>query len=122
MKVRPLVDPNGDMVPVRNLRQMLEGPEAVAQIIAMRIGLNRGEWWEDESIGFQIPDFLAETARQSDLNLLAKYISSFVSVSEGVTGISNISVEYENHRMVYKCTVTTEGGSQNVEVNLDGLL
>lgn len=122
MKVRPLVDPNGDMVPVRNLRQMLEGPEAVAQIIAMRIGLNRGEWWEDESIGFQIPDFLAETVRQSDLNLLAKYISSFVSVSEGVTGISNISVEYENHRMVYKCTVTTEGGSQNVEVNLDGLL
>lgn len=122
MKVRPLVGTDGDMVPVRSLRQMREGPEAVAQIIAMRIALNRGEWWEDEDIGFQIPDFLAETARQEDLNLLAKYISSFVSVSEGVTGISNISIEYENHRMVYKCTVTTEGGSQNVEVNLDGLL
>lgn len=122
MRVRPLVDPNGDMVPIRSLNQMLEGPEAVAQIVAMRIGLNRGEWWEDEEAGFQVPDFLAETARRSDLDLIAKYIASYVSVSEGVDGVEGATIEYENHRAIFKCTILTNGGSQPVEVELNGVL
>ncbi len=121
-KVRPLSDPNGDMIPVTSLRQMLEGPEAVAQIIAMKIGLNRGEWWEDENIGFQIPDFLASTARQSDLNMLAKYISAYIIGCEGVTGINNVDIGYYDHRMTFSCQVITSEGSQEVEVSLDGIL
>ena len=122
MNVRPLTDPNGDMVPVYSKRQMLHGPQAVAQIIAMRIGLNRGEWWEDPNIGFQIPDFLSATARKEDLNMLAKYIASFISAGEGVTGINDVEIEYENHEMTFKCVVNTNEGSTNVEVSLDGLL
>lgn len=122
MRVRPLADPHGDMVPVRSLKQMLEGPEAVAQIVAMRICLNRGEWWEDEEAGFQVPDFLAETARKSDLDMIAKYIASYVSVSEGVDGVEGATIEYEDHRAVFKCTILTNGGGQSVEVLLDGVL
>lgn len=122
MRVRPLAGPQGDMVPVRSLNQMLEGPEAVAQIVAMRIGLNRGEWWENEDAGFHVPDFLAETARRSDLDMLAKYIASYIRVSEGVDGVDSATIEYEDHKAVFRCRILTTGGSRSVEVNLNGIL
>ena len=65
---------------------------------------------------------LAETARRSDLDLIAKYISSYVSVSEGVDGVEGATIEYENHRAIFKCTILTNGGSQSVEVELNGVL
>ena len=84
MRVRP-EDSNGDMMPVSQNSDMIEGSKAVAQIVKDRILLYRGEWWEDETLGFQLPQFLADTVRKNDVGLLGKYITSYVASTFGVT-------------------------------------
>ncbi len=122
MRVRPLTGPHGDMMPVNNLNQMLEGKEAVAQIAVARICLNYGEWWEDPTLGFKVPEFLAQTAKDSDINMLVQYITSYLSQTEGVTGIIDVDVAFENRQLVYKCIMKTNQGTAQVEVEINELV
>lgn len=121
MRVRPLGD-DGDIVPVYSLDQMLEGKKAVPQIIDLRLHFNHGEWWEDEDLGFRIPDFLIANVRRGDLDLLSKYISSYIKDTRGVSAVTNIAASYNNHAMTFACTVLTNDGNTTVEVTLDGIL
>lgn len=120
--VRPLDGPHGDMVPIRSKKQMLDGTEAVAQICVMRVCLNRGEWWENPDIGFRIPEFLAQNARQSDLHMLAQYIASYIANTYGVKGVTDVGITYDNHEMTFRAVVITGEGAEEVEVDLNGLL
>ena len=122
MIVRPL-DENGDYQPIYSLDQMITGTKAVKQIVELRLTFYEGEWWEDESLGFQVPGFIAENARQGDVNMLAQYIASYISNSEGVRSVEDVEVEYNNRKMTFYCLVRTdEGENEVVEVNVDGLL
>lgn len=122
MRVRPL-DANGDFMPIYSAEQMVSGGEAVGQVIKLRLKFLHGEWWEDPDIGFRIPDFLAETARSGDIDMLGKYISAYVSESEGVRSIEDMNISYENHTMTFACSVLTDDGeSEVVEVIIDGIL
>ena len=121
MIVRP-IDENGDMMPIAYASQMLEGGEAVAQVARQRLELYYGEWWEDETAGFRIPEFLASGVRKENLELMEKYISSYVKRTEGVDNISDTSVTYLNREMTYSGVIHTEGEANRVEVGLSGLL
>lgn len=121
MLVRP-VDENGDMMPISYASQMLEGGDAVGQVARQRLELYYGEWWEDETAGFRIPQFLATGVRKENLELMEKYISSYVKRTEGVESISDTSVIYYNRELTYTGIIHTQGESSRVEVGLDGLL
>jgi len=122
MKIRPL-DGNGDIMPVTKLEDLIEGAPAVSQVITMRMQLLYGEWWEDPELGFRVPEFLAGNARSGDVDLLAKYIASYVSDTQNVMGVENVSAVYSSHRIVFYClAVTDEGESSVVEVDVDGIL
>lgn len=121
MKVRPL-DINGDMMPIQQSSQLLDGAQAVAQVAKERLAFYYGEWWEDETLGIRIPDFLMSSVRESDISLFAKYITSYLGETEGVIGISGASVELKGKQMIYRATILTEFGSAGVEVDLNALL
>ena len=121
MVIRP-IDAYGDMMPVQTLSQMKSGAPAIAQAIKHRTNMMYGEWWEDETLGFRIPQFLAQGARRQDTGMLSQYISKYVSDTPGVTGVSAATVTYENHEMNYKCMAYTREGKAVVEVDLNGVL
>ena len=121
MIARP-VDKYGDMMPIAYSGQMLTKGEAVAQVVRQRLLLYYGEWWEDESIGFRVPQFLSDGIRQENLEMLVKYISSYVSTTEGVTAVDGASIVMDGRRMFYSCVIHIGEETEQVEVELDGVL
>jgi len=122
MHVRPL-DSNGDITPVYDLSQLISGSEAISQVINLRLHFLYGEWWEDEEMGFRIPDFLVANARRRDVELLAKYVSAYISETQEVRAVTGIVTGIRDHTMTFRCSVlTTEGQNASVEVNLNGIL
>lgn len=121
MIVRP-TDQNGDMIPIAYASQMLTKAEAVAQVVKQRLLFYFGEWWEDESAGFRLPQFLADGIRRENWEMLAKYVSSYVAGTEGVAGVSGTSVTLDGRKMVYSCVIHVGEETETVEVELDGVL
>ena len=122
MKVRPL-DDNGDFVPVYSLTQMVSGAEAVKQVVEMRLRCYHGEWWEDEDIGFEIPDFLVENIRSGEIDLVSKYISQYIASTQDVQSVDDTLSVYSDHTLQFACVITaTDGEEEEVEVDIDGLL
>jgi len=121
MRVRP-ENAEGDMMPVQSDSQMLTNESAIVQIVKDRLTFYRGEWWEDETLGVRIPDFLVDTVRRSDVDILGKYITSYIAETEGVTGITNVSVDYNRRVLTYRCMIQTDFGNEPLEVDLSGLL
>ena len=120
MIIRP-VDDNDDMMPVATLEDMASGATAVGEVIKANIELIRGEWWEDESLGTEVPQFVLDNARLKDVGFLQQYITKYIQSIEGVEAIDGVEVEVIGHQMKYKCIVIAEGEAESVEVNLDGL-
>ena len=130
MITRPL-DANGDIMPVTDLSQMASGPEAVGIAIKHRCSMIEGEWWEDEELGFGIPDFLGTVRGDTGADMLARYVSGYIAATPGVTGVNGASVSYSSidprtgkyvHQVTYSADVETGETNQAVEVDLDGLL
>ena len=121
MIARP-VDSNGDMIPVSYASQMLEDSEAVAQIVRQRLQLYFGEWWEDEITGFRVPQFLTDGVRHENVEMLVKYISSYVAGTDGVTGVTNAEVVIADRKMIYSAVIHTGTETVTLEVELDGIL
>lgn len=121
MIARP-VDSDGDMMPVAYADQMLDKGAAVAQVVKQRLLFYLGEWWEDTEAGFRVPQFLTDGVRQENLQMLVKYISSYVADTEGVDSVDGASVELNKHTMKYKCFVHVGEATERLEVTLDGVL
>lgn len=121
MRCRP-VDEYGDWYPIGSKDEMITGPVAVALAVDARIGLPRGEWWEDEEFGFQLPEMLVNTVKVTDVPMVASYISTYVKATPGVISVSDAQFDSSDLRMSYSCTIHTREGSANVEVNEDELL
>lgn len=121
MKIRP-VDRDGDMMPIQYTDQLLDDADAVAQLVRDRISLLYGEWWEDEEIGFRIPEMFISNVRRGHVGMLEQYVSQYIAGTAGVQKVSNIQVTFENHKLTYSCRVTAGSGSAEVEVDLSGLL
>ena len=109
-------------MPVREVEQMKSGKEAVGEVVELRLRFYYGGWWEDRTKGFRIPQFLSGNARKGDVDLLAKYIGSYVAQTEGVKSVTDIVANVENHRMIFACAVLTEDNQTAVvEVDVDVL-
>jgi len=121
MIVRP-VNENGDMMPISYLSEMLTGAKAVAQVVKQRLLFYFGEWWEDEELGFRIPQFLADGVRVENMQMLEKYISSYIAGTEGVGSVEDAQIEVEGRELVYSCVISVGEEVEEVEVTLDGIL
>lgn len=120
MLIRPL-DGNGDILPVSDINQLATGANAVAEVIDLRLNFFYGEWWEDPELGFRIPEFLVNNARGGDIELLSKYIASYISNSPEVKAVTDVQAAFNNHEMTFFCTVLTrDGKTDTVEVNING--
>lgn len=64
MLIRP-ADASGDVLPVLSYRDLLSGPEAVAQLVQYRLSLLRGEWWKTPEEGFFILERMREEISSS---------------------------------------------------------
>lgn len=117
------LDDNGDMIPIATQAQMLTGVEAVMAAVVSRLRLLAGEWWEDESLGFQVPEFLFQGVRQANgRDMLASYITAYILETEGVESVQDVSTEMDGTKMIYHCTVVTEYGTSEGRVDQDVLL
>ena len=121
MKYRPL-DDNGDMLPVSTKDQMKSGVHAVAQAVLTRLQFFKGEWWEDQDVGMDIPTYLFKSLRVSEMDLIARYVSTYINETPGVNRLTDIQYSYDKHSMHFKCFVFANGEGETVEVNLDGIL
>ena len=122
MICRP-TDAYRDMAPVSFKSDMLSGADAINKAIQSRLGMLYGEWWEDETLGFQVPAFLMEGIRDRQVDMLVDYIVSYIVETKGVTSINSQDYSLEGHDLSVDVSVnTTEGGTVEGSVMMDELL
>ena len=130
MITRPL-DSSGDIMPVTDLSRMASGPEVVGIAIKHRCAMIEGEWWEDEELGFGIPDFLGVVRGENGADMLARYISGYIAATPDVSSVNGAVMSYSAfdkfsgkyvHKATYSADVMVGREKQSVEVDLDGLL
>lgn len=114
MLLRP-VDSSGDVLPVLSSRDLLSGPEAVAQLVKYRLSLLQGEWWEYPEKGF----FILEQMRtgwvaEADAASLSSQITAYIRDTDGVQNVENVRVSVSGREISYSCEVRTEEGKANV--------
>lgn len=122
MLYRP-TDTQGDMLPVSRREQMLTGQQAVLAAVLSRLRLLRGEWWEDDSLGFEVPDFLRRGVRTPQgPTLLTNYITAYIAQTPGVVSVIHAEGAYHSRCLNYRCTIVTDDGAIEGSVNQDVLL
>ena len=118
MRYRPF-DETGDMIPIQTASQMLEDSDAVAAAVKSRVELGIGEWWEDETLGFEVPEFLFEGIRGDDgCAMLVNYIVAYIVKTEGVASLANYSYRRNRRNLTASIAVTTIYGDE-IEGSVD---
>ena len=114
MYIRP-TDASGDILPVLSSSGLLSGPEAVAQLVKYRLSLLQGEWWENESLGFPVPESLCSgRPTAADAATLSSQITAYIRETPGVRDVEDVRSEVSGRRFAYECAVRTEEGSASV--------
>ena len=107
MTFRTLSNTN-DMRPILASSDLESGIKAIASAVYSRLNLFKGEWWEDRTLGFALPDFLIEGVQTaSDAQTLANYITSYIATTPGVTSVTNIQYTLARE-MTYSCKVHSD--------------
>ena len=111
MKTRP-VDEYHDWKPVYAASQMLVNQDAAHETIYSRLHFNLGDWWEDETLGFEVPQFLMDGARNSRqmVPMLVHYIEAYILETEGISSLAWSRYSYEKHVLTMSVGVVTEWG------------
>lgn len=110
------VDQSGDLLPFATSADMMTDVEAVAQAVRFRLMLLLGEWWENETLGFEIPAFLFATTRYPEgTQKLESYIRQYIMRTEGVVGC-DVSAEHAGRELRVRCNIRTVYGPGEVEV------
>jgi hypothetical protein len=86
----------------------LSDAAAVAQIIAQRLKLYQGEWWENLTDGLPLfQSILGSSGSQRNIQVVVGLISQRITGTVGVTGISAFTASYQNRKFQFSCTVET---------------
>ena len=101
---------------------MLTGTDAVVAAVNSRLRLLYGEWWEDTTLGFAVPQFLWEGLRLTEgrLDMLANYIAAYIEETEGVNAVNNAvtDIDEEDHRkVIFSCSLDT-GTADDAEMEV----
>jgi hypothetical protein len=90
---------------------------AVAQILAQRLKLFEGEWWEDLGDGLPLfQSILGAAGGQRNLQVVIELISQRITQTVFVTGISSLTAAYKGRKLTFACTVETQFGSVSLGI------
>ena len=108
-------DSSGDILPVLSSRDLLSGPEAVAQLVKYRLSLLQGEWWETPEAGFPVPGWMRESrVTEADSGTLSSMISAYIRETDGVQEVEKETSSVSGRRFQYSCEVRTKEGNAAV--------
>ena len=108
-------DSSGDILPVLSSRDLLSGPEAVAQLVKYRLSLLQGEWWETPEAGFPVPGWMRESrVTEADTGMLSSMISAYIRDTDGVQEVEKETSSVSGRRFLYSCEVRTKKGNAAV--------
>ena len=108
-------DSSGDILPVLSSRDLLSGPEAVAQLVKYRLSLLQGEWWETPEAGFPVPGWMRESrVTEADTGTLSSMISAYIRNTDGVREVEKETSSVSGRRFQYSCEVRTKEGNAAV--------
>ena len=114
MLIRP-VDASGDVLPVLSSRDLLSGPEAVAQLVRDRLSLLQGEWWEYPEKGFFILERMRESrVTEADAASISSQITAYIRETQGVRDVENVRFSVMGRQFTYACEIKTEEGKADV--------
>ncbi|MDO5435271.1 MAG: hypothetical protein Q4G19_02770 [Clostridia bacterium] len=102
--------PDGDLTPCLTADDLLTGREAAAEAIRSRFTLLRGEWWENRSLGFDLPGRLPPEEAEA-------MITAYIAGTAGITAVTNTRYTH-GREAAYSCTVRFSGGEADVNVDL----
>jgi len=113
--LRP-VDVTGDICPVNSSSELLSGPEAVAQLVAYKLSLLKGDWWENPEDGFFVLEFMREE-RFSEVNagMFAARVTGFIRGVEGVFEVDDVQFRVDGRVFRYSCRLVTGAGMATLE-------
>ena len=118
MHIRP-TDASGDILPVLSSSDLLSGPEAVAQLVKYRLSLLQGEWWENESLGFPLPESLCfGRPTAADAATLSSQITAYIRETPGVRDVEDVRSEVSGRRFSYTCSIRTEEGTASISMRI----
>lgn len=85
---------------------------AVAQILAQRLKLYQGEWWENLSDGLALfQSMLGSSGSQANIQVIIGLISQRITGTVFVTGIRSFTASYQGRRFVFNAVVQTQFGA-----------
>jgi hypothetical protein len=92
--------------------------EAVAQIIATRLKLFQGEWWENLLDGLPMfQKILGSEGTQRNMQVVIELISRRITETVHVVSISSFTATFQNRRFGFRATVETEFGTVFLTTN-----
>lgn len=93
-------------------RNFISDLEAITQIIATRLKLLKGEWFLDLNDGLPLfQSILGSSGGQENLQVILNLISTRITTTPFVTGISELVATYQNRQFVFRATVQTQFGT-----------
>lgn len=96
------LDTTGDIDLTTGDLVLLEGPDAIAQHLRIRLRFYLGEWYLDTRIG--IPYFQTILVKGARLNIVRAIFRKVILTTPGVEGLRSLDLEYEG--VTRKLTVT----------------
>lgn len=91
------------------------GIDGIAQQCEIRIGMNKGEWWLDESMG--IPWFFGVMGTKLPASIVGKMIADEGIKTEGVTDLRITRAENIAGKAVIAFDVHVENESKGITIN-----
>ena len=115
LTLRP-VDENGDILPVMNYEDLVDGADAIAQLVRYRLQLLTGDWWENSGWGCDVLEMIRSSRMtEADQEVLASYLSTYIRQTEGVQELDNVAFSVEGSTFRFSCTAMTNMGDTQVE-------
>jgi len=106
------LDSNGDPLQGNGQNNFLSDIYAVAQIVLTRLRLFQGEWWLNLNDGLPLfQSILGSSGSARNIEVITNLISSRISGTPYVTGISSFVVTYTNRQLIYSGVIQTQFGA-----------
>lgn len=112
------VDSDGDMIFGAD-NSLVEGQEAMLQVLKTRLAAAEGEWWEGDDTAVpwytEIVGFMAPEGRREEIDMM---VIDRITDTVGVISVDDIQSSIENRRYTLECTVQTVYGEIPIEVSV----
>ena len=118
LTLRP-VDENGDILPVLDYEDLVDGADAIAQLVRYRLQLLTGDWWENSGWGCDVLEMIrASRMTEADQEVLASYLSTYIRQTEGVQELDDIAFSVDGRTFRYSCRAMTAEGETQIDYEM----